>query len=118
MDFSKFNQVRKSTFDLPNSKDYRFIEKNDNLDGAVYRLDGCYIATSKFGKQSVFFCSNSTEKVRVSLSNCETVEKIIADAEMVEAIKKGQVSIEFNCYTSTKYNKKCWGCTFADWVMY
>lgn len=118
MNFDKFNGQRKSVFELKNSKEYKFIEKTSDLDGNIYRLDGCYIAQSKFGKQSVFFCSNSSDKVRISLSNPETVEKIIADTEMVDAIKNGKVAIEFNCYHSKKYNKTCWGCTFSEYVMY
>lgn len=110
LDLKKFNG-KKSVFDIENSEEFRFISKSELNYGHKYNLKSVYVSNGKFGKQTIYMFTDSSNKYRFSV-NGDIGTAIMSDNEMVSAIREGKITIEFYKYKSKKYNTDCIGVTF------
>ena len=111
---SKFNKTVK--FDV-NTEGFEYESLNDlyNNNGAdtIYPLRAIYINTkSKFGDYPIF--ATDVCFVNAPEHMLENAKEILADKEAVQMIKDNKVGFKIYSYTSTKYNRECFGIEFID----
>lgn len=86
-----------------------------NGEGEIFKIDGLYI-----NKKGVYdnhpVAILCTEKLLVDLPSylTETVESILQDSEVVEAIKAGKVGFSIHPYFQEKFKKDCYGINWED----
>ncbi len=113
MSFAKqFNKVTFSVdttgFEYCKLKDL-YTEKTKDT---VYHLDGLFVNKSPLGLSPCFICAELKKLVNAPAHLAETCQRILSDAEAVDAIESGKVG--FTIYPYTARNKECFGVRFVD----
>lgn len=110
---SKFN---KPTFNV-DTKDFIFTNLSDLLQAhkpnEVYKVDGIFITTGKFGDSPVFINSQTKSLVNIPGHLTKTANEILRDSEAIEAINRGEVGFTIYEYTNS-LNKLCYSIKFVD----
>lgn len=98
---------------------YEYVKPTDLLkrmsEDTVYQIAGLYVNTkSKFGPAPVAIVPEYHILVNLPSHMTEEVFEILGNASDVEAINNGLVGIQFERYTSRKYNSECVGVNWVD----
>ena len=103
MDFTKINKV--AVFKNA-KKDLSFKKIGDIQQGEIYKVNGIFPYTSKFGKQ--YFLSFGLPK-----DQNENAELLLKNEEAIQAINNGECGVAIRQYYSKKYEKQC---VSIEWV--
>lgn len=118
INISKLNNGVDSPFEKVDSEKFKFIERKAFTDyGKDFLLLGVYQSKGKLGIQTVFICSevNDTSKgFRFSTNDVTKYNVIMADNEIIKAIKEKRITVAFEKYHSDKWGKDCVGTTFKE----
>ena len=109
---SRFNHT--NIFDV-DTKDFKWVnlETLYNTDpDKTYTLLGLFTKGSKFGKEPDAIIQGY--KVNLPRHLLDTVEDILDDDQVVEAIKDGKVGFKVYKYHSNTYNKDAYSVTWLD----
>ena len=112
MDFTKINRValfKNAKKDLP-------FKKIGNIQqGEIYKVNGIFPYTSKFGKQYFVSLEKDNDFFNFDLpkDQNENAELLIKSAEAIESINKGECGVTISQYYSKKYKKDC---VSIEWV--
>lgn len=114
MDFTKINKV--ATF--KNAKKDLPFKKIGNIEqGEIYKVNGIFPYTSKFGQQYFLSLERCGEddffNFDLPKDQNENAELLIKNAEAVESINKGECGVVIRQYYSKKYKKDC---VSIEWV--
>lgn len=114
MGLTELNNGRNVIFAVDNSKDYRFIKKNDLPLGQSLFVRSVYLSKGKFGFQSVILFDNGKEiKGRFAFSdNGKKYDIIKNDIGLIDTIRKGNLKVIFEKYHSKKFDIDTVGSTF------
>lgn len=109
---AKFNKGNKFNLKINNEEvvyiDLKSLYK-DNGSDKTYPVRALYInKKSKFGDAPVIAISN-TELVNCPQHLLDTVNEMIADSELVDAVNNGEVSFKIYEYEDSNFNRKCYG---------
>ena len=114
MDFTKINRV--AIFKNAR-KDLSFKKIGDIEQGEIYKVNGIFPYTSKFGKQYFLSLERRGEddffNFDLPKDQNENAELLIKNAEAVESINKGECGVVIKQYYSQKYKKNC---VSIEWV--
>ena len=114
MDFTKINKV--AVFKNA-KKDLSFKKIGDIQQGEIYKVNGIFPYTSKFGKQ--YFLSlerygeNDFFNFNLPKDQNETAGLLLKNEEAIQAINKGECGVTIRQYYSKKYEKQC---VSIEWV--
>lgn len=87
----------------------------------VLKVVGCYVnKKSDFGEQPVFIVYDSKDYffVNVPVRHIETVNAIISNDDMVNAVNNGDCFIKVEKYYNNKFKKECFDFEFVDSAEY
>lgn len=90
-------------------------------DGVVLKVAGCYVnKKSDFGEQPVFIVYDSKDYffVNVPVRHIETINAIINNEDMVNAVNNGGCFIKVEKYFNSKFKKECFDFEFVDSAEY
>ena len=118
IDFTKLNGGNGSPFEKVDGEKFKFIDRKDFTEyGKDFLLIGVYQSEGKLGLQTVFICSelnDSSKGFRFSTNDITKYNAIMADKEIISAIKEKRIAITFEKYHSDKWDKDCVGTTFKE----
>ena len=115
MDFTKINRVavfKNAKKDLP-------FKKIGNIEqGEIYKVNGIFPYTSKFGKQYFLSLQRYGENddcfnFNLPKDQSENAELLLRNEEAIRAINTGECGVAIRQYYSKKYEKQC---TSIEWV--
>lgn len=114
--FEKLNKGQKLfKIDVENPT---FKKLNTFNDKDVLKVLGCYINKhSVFGDEPIFICQTVSKEiffVNCPKGHIQTVEEIIKDSELVNAINNGECFIEVQKYFSQRFKKECFDFNFIE----
>ena len=115
MDFTKINKV--AVFKNA-KKDITIFKKIGDIEqGEIYKVNGIFPYTSKFGRQ--FFLSlervgeNDFFNFNLPKDQAENAELLLRSEEAIRAINAGECGVAIRQYYSKKYEKNC---VSIEWV--
>lgn len=118
INIAKLNNGFESPFEKVDGEKFKFIERKAFTDyGKDFLLLGVYQSKGKLGMQTVFICSevNDTSKgFRFSTNDITKYNAIMADNEIIKAIKEKKITVAFEKYHSDKWGKDCVGTIFKE----
>ena len=109
---SRFNH--NNIFDV-NSRDFKWVDLETlfNTDpDKQYTLLGLFTKGSKFGKEPDAIIDGF--KVNLPRHLLDTVNDMLDDNQVIEAIKAGKVGFKIYSYHSSTYNKDAYSVTWLD----
>jgi len=101
--FAKYNKGNEFDFETPKHFEYKNLKElfNPNIDN-TFKINAMFINTkSKFGNAPVVVTDN--ELINLPMHLTGTVEQMISDDEIVQAVNNGKAGIEIYEYTSNKW---------------
>lgn len=118
INFTKLNGGWDSPFEKVDGEKFKFIDRKVFTDyGKDFLLLGVYQNKGKLGVQTVFICSevnDSSKGFRFSINDVTKYNVIMADNELINAIKDKKITVAFEKYYSEKWHKDCVGTTFKE----
>jgi exo-beta-1,3-glucanase (GH17 family) len=118
LNLGKLNGGFDSPFEKVDGEKFKFIDrKKFNEFGKKFLLLGVYRSEGKLGVQTVFICSeinDSSKGFRFSTNDVSKFNAIMADNDIITAIKQKKLTITFEKYHSDKWKKDCIGTTFEE----
>ena len=98
---------------------YEYVKPTDLLkrlpEDTVYQIAGLFVnSKGKFGSAPVAIVPEYQALVNLPAHMTEEVFEILGNASDVEAINNGLVGIQFERYTSRRYNPECIGVNWVD----
>ena len=122
INITKLNNGFDSPFEKVDSEKFKFIDRKVFTDyGKDFLLLGVYQSKGKLGLQTVFICSelnDSSKGFRFSTNDITKYNAIMADNEIIKAIKDKKISVAFEKYHSDKWGKDCVGTIFKEVTMF
>ena len=122
INITKLNNGFDSPFEKVDSEKFKFIDRKSFTDyGKDFLLLGVYQSKGKLGVQTVFICSevnDSSKGFRFSTNDVTKYNAIMADNEIIKAIKDKKITVAFEKYYSDKWRKDCVGTTFKEITMF
>lgn len=109
---SRFNHI--NIFDV-DSRDFKWVDLETlfNTDpDKQYTLLGLFVKGSKFGKEPDAIIDGF--KVNLPRHLLDTVNDMLDDNQVIEAIKAGKVGFKIYSYHSSTYNKDAYSVTWLD----
>lgn len=109
---SRFNHT--NIFDV-DSRDFKWVDLETlfNTDpDKQYTLLGLFVKGSKFGKEPDAIIDGF--KVNLPRHLLDTVNDMLDDNQVIEAIKAGKVGFKIYSYHSSTYNKDAYSVTWLD----
>lgn len=110
------DRFNKPTFNV-DTKGFEFTSLKDlntaHKKGEVFKLDGIFITTGKFGDAPVFINSETKSLVNIPSHMTKVSSEILTDGNAVDAINNGNVGFTIYEYTNT-LQKVCYGVKFVD----
>lgn len=112
---NKYNKMNVFTFKAPDSFEYWSLEDLFESEGAkkVHTVKAMYINhKSKYGDAPVIV----TDTCLVNFPNhmTETVEAMLQDDEVIEAVNSDKLGFMVYSYKPNKVDKLCYGATWVD----
>src|SRR5699024_435609 len=101
--FAKYNKGSGFDFETPEHFKYKNLKElyHPNIDN-TFKINAMFINTkSKFGNAPVVVTDN--ELINLPMHLTGTVEQMISDDEIVQAVNNGKAGIEIYEYTSNKW---------------
>lgn len=118
LNLGKLNGGFDSPFEKVDGENFKFIDRNKfNEFGKKFLLLGVYRSEGKLGVQTVFICSeinDSSKGFRFSTNDVSKFNAIMADNDIITAIKQKKLTVTFEKYFSDKWKKDCIGTTFEE----
>ena len=113
MDFTKINKVAV----FKNAKKNLPFKKISGIEqGEIYKVNGIFPYTSKFGKQyflSLEYGENDFFNFDLPKDQNENAELLLKNEEAIQAINNGECGVAIRQYYSKKYDKQC---VSIEWV--
>lgn len=109
---SRFN--RHNTFDI-DTKDFKWVKLETlyNTDpDKTYTLLGLFVKGSKYGKEPDAIIDGF--KVNLPRHLLDTVNDMLDDDQVIDAIKAGKVGFKIYSYHSNSYDKDAYSVTWLD----
>lgn len=109
---SRFNH--QNTFDI-DTKDFKWVKLETlyNTDpDKTYQLLGLFVKGSKYGKEPDAIIDGF--KVNLPRHLLDTVNDMLDDDQVIEAIKAGKVGFKIYSYHSNSYDKDAYSVTWLD----
>lgn len=107
-----------SPFEKVDGEKFKFIDRKTFTEyGKDFLLLGVYQSKGKLGIQTVFICSDvndSSKGFRFAINDVTKYNVIMADNEIIKAIKEKKIAVAFEKYHSDKWGKDCVGTTFKE----
>lgn len=118
INITKLNGGFGSPFEKVDGEKFKFIDRKAFTEyGKDFLLLGVYKSKGKLGIQTVFICSevnDSSKGFRFSTNDVTKYNVIMADNEIIKAIKEKKITVAFEKYHSDKWGKDCIGTTFKE----
>lgn len=118
INLAKLNGRLDSPFEKVDGEKFKFIDRKAFTDyGKVFLLLGVYKSKGNLGDQTVFICSevnDSSKGFRFSTNDITKYNAIMADNEIIEAIKEKKITVAFEKYHSDKWGRDCVGTIFKE----
>ncbi len=122
INFTKLNGGWDSPFEKVDGEKFKFIDRKAFTDyGKDFLLLGVYQSKGKLGLQTVLICSevnDSSKGFRFSINDVTKYNAIMADNEIIKAIKDKKITVAFEKYHSDKWGKDCVGTIFKEITMF
>lgn len=122
INITKLNSGFDSPFEKVDREKFKFIDRKAFTDyGKDFLLLGVYQSKGKLGVQTVFICSevnDSSKGFRFSTNDVTKYNAIMADNEIIKAIKDKKITVAFVKYHSDKWGKDCVSTIFKEITMF
>ena len=122
INITKLNNGFDSPFEKVDGEKFKFIDRKAFTDyGKDFLLLGVYQSKGKLGVQTVFICSevnDSSKGFRFSTNEVTKYNTIMADNEIIKAIKDKKITVAFEKYHSDKWERDCVSTTFKEITMF
>lgn len=109
------NKYNKGTIDWGvETEGLDYVKLQDLEKGKSYKIAGIFInSKGNFGAHPVAICDGFLADI--PSHQTENVQKMLADEEVIDAIKAGKVGFEVKTYNATNFgNKECFSVTWID----
>jgi exo-beta-1,3-glucanase (GH17 family) len=118
INIAKLNGGIDSPFEKVDGEKFKFIDRKafTNYD-KDFLLLGVYQCKGKLGIQTVYICSeinDSSKGFRFSINDVTKYNEIMADNEIIKAIKEKKITVAFEKYHSDKWKRDCVGTIFKE----
>lgn len=101
--FAKYNKGNAFDFETPESFEFKNLKDlySDKMDN-TYKMNALFINTkSHFGNAPVVVTDN--EMINLPMHLTESVEQMISDSDIVQAVNDGKAGFEIYSYETAKY---------------
>ena len=107
------SKLNKPTFNV-DTAEFEYLKLADifNSEDEIHAINGVFITESQYGLNPVIISESHKALINLPQHMAGSIREILADPELVKAIKDGKVG--FTIYTYKSHDRVCYSINFVD----